>query len=42
MTGDRLFTGNNGRVALELGDSAIRIDNAFDLLNLDDSTAQIE
>jgi hypothetical protein len=44
VTGDRLLTGRNGRVALELGDSAIRIndDSAFDLLNLDDSTAQIE
>ena len=44
VTGDRLLTGRNGRVALELGDSAIRLndDSAFDLLNLDDRTAQIE
>jgi hypothetical protein len=44
VTGDRLLTGRNGRVALELGDAAIRIndDSALDFLNLDDRTAQIE
>ncbi len=44
VTGDRLLTGNDGRAALEMGDSAVRINDnsAFDLLNLDDRTAQIE
>jgi hypothetical protein len=44
VTGDRLLTGSNGRAALELGDSAVRINDntAFDLLTLDDRTAQIE
>ena len=44
VTGDRLLTGSDGRAALEMGDSAVRINDnsAFDLLNLDDRTAQIE
>lgn len=44
VTGDRLETGRNGRVALELGDASVRIndDSAFNLLNLDSQTAQFE
>lgn len=43
-TGDRLYTGDNGRAALELGDAALRIDDnsAFNLLQLNDNTAQVE
>ncbi|HET6912435.1 MAG TPA: DUF6600 domain-containing protein [Rhodanobacteraceae bacterium] len=43
-TGDRLMTGNDGRAALELGDAALRIndDSAFNFLDLDDTTTQVE
>ncbi|MGH8455668.1 MAG: DUF6600 domain-containing protein [Stenotrophobium sp.] len=43
-TGDRLLTGDGGRAELQLGGASIRIaqDSAFDFLNLDDQTAQIE
>src|SRR5690348_3754255 len=44
ITGDRLLTGAEGRAALELGDAALRINNdsAFNFLDLDDSTTQVE
>ena len=44
VTGDRLLTGGNARAALELGDSAVRIDanSAFNVLSLDDRTTQIQ
>src|SRR5690348_355975 len=44
VTGDRLLTGDDGRAALELGDAALRInhDSAFNFLDLDDTTAQVE
>ncbi len=44
VTGDRLETGRDGRIALELGDASVRVDNgsAFNLLDLDSDTAQFE
>ncbi len=44
VTGDRILTGGNARAALELGDSAVRIsaNSAFNVLSLDDRTAQIQ
>lgn len=44
VIGDRLLTGDNGRAVLELGDSSVRIDHesAFDFLNLDQDSVQIE
>ncbi|HET9836578.1 MAG TPA: FecR domain-containing protein [Rhodanobacteraceae bacterium] len=44
ITGDRLLTGDGGRAALELGDAALRIDDAsaFNFLDLDDTTTQVE
>lgn len=44
VIGDRLLTGGDGRAVLELGDASIRIDNdsAFDFLNLDQGTVQVE
>jgi len=43
-TGDRLLTGDDGRAALELGGASLRIDHgsAFNFLDLNDSTAQVE
>ncbi|HET7593605.1 MAG TPA: DUF6600 domain-containing protein, partial [Rhodanobacteraceae bacterium] len=43
-TGDRLMTGDDGRAALELGDAALRINDnsAFNFLDLDDATTQVE
>jgi hypothetical protein len=44
VTGDRLMTGESGRAALELGDAALRINDnsAFNFLDLDDTTTQVE
>ena len=44
ITGDKLWTDHGSRAELEIGASAIRIDEetSFDFLNLDDQTAQIE
>jgi hypothetical protein len=44
ITGDRLLTGGDGRAALELGDAALRVnhDSAFNFLDLDDATTQVE
>lgn len=44
VIGDRLLTGDDGRAALELGDASVRIDHdsAFDFLNLDQGSVQIE
>lgn len=44
ISGDKLYTDRDARATLELGDSALRIDesSSFDFLNLDDSNAQIE
>ena len=44
ITGDKLWTDNNARATLEIGTSAIRLDQqtSFDFLNLDDNTAQME
>ena len=43
-TGDRLYTGDDGRAALELGDASVRLDagTAMNLLDLDSQTAQFE
>src|SRR4051812_32743398 len=44
ITGDKLWTDRDSRAELNIGASAIRIDEqtSFDFLNLDDQTAQIE
>ena len=44
ITGDKLWTDNGGRVELEIGSAAVRMDqqSSFDFLNLDDNTAQME
>jgi len=44
ITGDKLWTDHDSRAELEIGSSAIRIDEqtSFDFLNLDDQTAQVE
>ena len=44
ITGDKLWTDRDSRAELNIGASAIRIDQqtSFDFLNLDDQTAQIE
>lgn len=44
ITGDRLWTGRGGRVELQLGGAAIRLDRntSFEFLNLDDALAQIQ
>jgi hypothetical protein len=44
ITGDKLWTDQDSRAELEIGSSAIRIDEqtSFDFLNLDDQTAQVE
>jgi hypothetical protein len=44
VTGDKLFTDNGSRAALEIGAASIRMDQNtnFDFLNLDDNTAQME
>ncbi|HEX5487556.1 MAG TPA: hypothetical protein VFX04_00240, partial [Rhodanobacteraceae bacterium] len=44
VIGDRLLTGGDGRAALELGNASVRIDHdsAFDFLNLDEGSVQIE
>ena len=41
-TGDQIETGDDGRVALELGSASVRVDSnsAFDLLDLEDNIAQ--
>ena len=43
-TGDKLYTDRNSRAELEIGAAAVRLDQSstFDLLNLNDTTAQIE
>jgi hypothetical protein len=43
-TGDKVYTDNESRIELEIGTGDIRLDqnSTFDLLNLDDSKAQIE
>ncbi len=43
-TGDKVYTDNDSRVELEIGTADIRLDHnsTFDLLNLDDTKAQIE
>ncbi len=44
ITGDKLWTDASSRASLEVGTSAIRMDQqtSFDFLNLDDQTAQME
>ncbi|HZP65985.1 MAG TPA: DUF6600 domain-containing protein [Rudaea sp.] len=44
VTGDKLWTDRGSRAELEIGGSAMRMDQntSFDFLNLDDKTAQIE
>src|SRR5690606_18757001 len=44
IAGDRLWTGRNGRVELQLGGAAMRLDRntSFEFLNLDDVLAQIQ
>jgi len=44
ITGDKLWTDHDSRAELEIGSSAVRIDQetSFDFLNLDDNTAQVE
>jgi hypothetical protein len=44
ITGDKLYTDNGSRAALEIGTSSIRMDQQtnFDFLNLDDNNAQME
>ena len=43
-TGDRLYTGEDGRAALELGGASVRLDadTAVNVFDLDDQTAQFE
>jgi hypothetical protein len=43
-TGDRLYTGDNGRAALELGGASVRLDadTALNVFDLDDQAAQFE
>ncbi len=44
LRGDRLYTGNGSRAALELGDASLRIDDrsALDLVALNDERAQVQ
>ena len=44
ITGDKLWTDHDSRAEIEIGSSAVRIDEqtSFDFLNLDDQTAQVE
>lgn len=44
VTGDKVYTDQDSRVELEVGGATVRLDadSTFDLLNLDDNTAQIE
>src|SRR5579863_170 len=44
ITGDKLWTDRGARAELQIGASAIRVDeqSSFNLLNLDDRTAQVE
>lgn len=44
VVGDRLWTDNNGRVELEMGTSALRLDydSSLEFLNLDDQLAQVQ
>src|SRR5690349_19119903 len=43
-TGDKVYTDRDSRVEMEIGAADIRLDQGttFDLLNLDDDTAQIQ
>ncbi|MFI4953959.1 MAG: FecR domain-containing protein, partial [Burkholderiales bacterium] len=43
-TGDKVYTDRDGRAELEIGSADIRLDQSstFNLLNLDDTTAQLE
>jgi hypothetical protein len=43
-TGDKVYTDRDGRAELEIGSADIRLDQSstFNLLNLDDNTAQLE
>jgi hypothetical protein len=44
ITGDKLWTDRGARAELQIGSSAIRVDeqSSFNFLNLDDQTAQVE
>ncbi len=44
VVGDRLWTDSNGRVELEMGTSALRLDHdsSLEFLNLDDQLAQVQ
>lgn len=44
VTGDHLYSGNDGRAELEIGAATVRLDDstAFNLINLDNSIAQME
>ncbi len=44
VVGDRLWTDSNGRVELEMGTSALRLDydSSLEFLNLDDQLAQVQ
>ncbi len=44
ITGDKLWTDRGARAELQIGSSAIRLDeqSSFNFLNLDDNTAQVE
>jgi len=44
VTGDKVYTDKDSRIELEIGSADIRLDqgSTFNLLNLDDDTAQIE
>jgi len=44
VAGDRLWTGRNGRIELQLGGAVLRLDRetSFEILNLDDVLAQVQ